>query len=204
MPNGLMPRQAMAGDPAMGQGAAPPGGQPAGVQPPGGQPGEEDIGPAELAPEEKELYLEVATNASNILYDGKTPDTVARMVKNPDSAVEPLSRMVAAIVEKVTLEGLRAGKKIDPDMAVGVAANLTGEVTQAIPEAAGLPPLGQEPAQAVFLRSIELLEDRRRDLLDATQENGAPAPQSPGGGGGMMPSASPGPPPAGGMGPQVR
>ena len=185
------------------QGAMPPEG--GGMPPPG--PGNGAQGERRATEEEKQVYKQFAGNVLKTLYQEKTADAIAEMLRAGEDAspVEGLAQIVSSAVARVAYDGIENGLKIERDMALAATMQVVEDIGTNVAESAGAKPLNEEQMEAVYLRSVELLADHR-DQNQRTKEAGMAASRNrppdrglPAGRGAPPPAGGGAPPPAGRM-----
>ena len=120
----------------------------------------------ELTEEEKDLYLKVAGNATKLLYNESTSDSIVDALQGEGSPVEQLATIVSSIVEKVVVDARsQEGIDVPLDMVSAVIGSITEEIGETIPTTIGMKPLEDDPLSAIYLRACELLEERRGELV---------------------------------------
>ena len=204
MARGLMPGGPPGGmPPGAPQGAMPPE---AGGMPPSG-PGNGAQGEGRRATEdEKGVYRQFAGNVMKTLYEEKTADAIAETLRagSDVSPVEGLAQIISSAVARVAYSGLESGLKIDREMALAATMQIVEDIGTNVAGAARAQPLNEEQMEAVYLRSMELLAERRDDhqktaaagaeaLSQRPPDRGLPAGPGPGSAG------PPAGPPAGPM-----
>ena len=178
MARGLMPGGPPGGPPPSAPQGAPQGAMPpeAGGMPPSG-PGNGAQGNGRRATdEEKGVYREFAGNVMKLLYQEKTADAIAETLRagTDVSPIEGLAQIISSAVSRVAYSGLEAGLKIDREMALAVTMQVVEDVGTNVASASAAQPLGEEQMEAVYLRSMELLAERR-DEHQSTAAAGAEA-----------------------------
>ena len=183
---GLMPN-AMRPDapPAPAQGAMP--GQDGGMPRPG--PGNGAQGNERRATEEeKATYRQFIANTMKALYAEQTADAIAETLRaGADvSPVEGLAQIVSSAVARVAYSGLENGQPIGREMALAATMQAVQDIGTNVAEAAGAQPLNDEQMEAVYLRSVELIAERRDEQVrtnaaGAAAQRERPAPPAPAG-----------------------
>ena len=194
---GLMPGGMPPGGPqGAPQGAMPPEG--GGMPPPGPGNGAQGNG-RRATEEEKQVYKQFAGNVMKVVYQEKTADAIAEMLRAGEDAspVEGLAQIVSSAVARVAYDGIENGLKIERDMALAATMQVVEDIGTNVAESAGAKPLNEEQMEAVYLRSVELLADHR-DQNQRTKEAGMAASRNrpPDRG---LPAGGGAPPPAGRM-----
>ena len=189
-----------------------PDAQPAPAQ--GAMPGQDEMmmpaGPENVAQggdrratdEEKATYRQMLANTMKALYSEKTADAIAETLRaGADvSPVEGLAQIISSAVSRVAYSGLENGQPIGREMALAATMQAVQDIGTNVAQAAGAPPLNDEQMEAVYLRSIELIAERRDEhartsAAGAAAQRERPAPPAPAGqgllsGGGSAPMAN--------------
>ena len=171
MARGLMP-----GGPPGGPPPSAPQGAPQGAMPPSGPENGAQGNGRRATDEEKGVYREFAGNVMKLLYEEKTADAIAETLRagTDVSPIEGLAQIISSAVSRVAYSGLEAGLKIDREMALAVTMQVVEDVGTNVASASAAQPLGEEQMEAVYLRSMELLAERR-DEHQSTAAAGAEA-----------------------------
>lgn len=157
--------------------------------------------------EEKAAYSQFAANVVRTLYNEKTADAIAESLRaGADiSPVEGLAQIVSSAVARVAMSGMENGQNIGREMALAATMQAVHDIGTNLAQSAGAQPLNPEQLEAVYLRSVELLAERRGEQARTTAAGEAamrdrpePAPPVARGllsGGGGAPGPGPGPAP---------
>lgn len=181
------------------------------MPPEGGAPMQPGQGQS-MSPEDSAAYEGLVANSLAQIYAKSVyPGIAASFVRNGsitsgvtgNSMVEELAGYVSAAVGRSATEETGDGQNITSEMTIAAAGQIAQDIGTEMAQSVTGQPLPDEQIQAVWLRSLELLEDQREDgaltsmaLRDAEsqmqpQPQGAqPAPQAPGG----APPPEPAPP----------
>ena len=210
MARGLMPGGPPGGPPPSAPQGAPQGAMPpeAGGMPPSGP--ETGAQGRRATDEEKGVYRQFAGNVTKMLYQEKTADAIAETLRagTDVSPVEGLAQIISSAVARVAYSGLENGLKIDREMALAATMQVVEDIGTNVAGAAAAQPLSEEQMEAVYLRSMELLAERRDDQQRTGAAAGASLrrrppdkglPAGPGPGSTRPPPGAAGPPPSGPM-----
>ena len=202
-PNGPMPAGAPQGPQGGPQGVMPGEG---GAMPPPGM--ENGAGGQErrATEDEKGVYRQFVGNVVKTLYAEKTSDAIAETLRASQdvSPVEGLAQIVSSAVSRVAYSGIEKGLRIEREMALAATMQAVQDIGTNLSESVGAPPLNEEQMEMVYLRSIELIAERRDEHqrtnaagaaskrnrppdrgLPTERGRGAPMPQGGAPGGGM-------------------
>ena len=201
MARGPMSSRSAAPEPG-GNASPPPGAPGPGVVPPPGPGAPQGAGADRRATdEEKDTFRQLLGNAMNALYQEQSVDALAETLRfaqeagSPGQATEPIAQAIAGAVAVVAFSGVQQGMQIEQEMVGLAAASLAHDVGRTIAEAAGVPPLGDEQLQTIYLRASEILADR----AEAGGQNAGPGEGQTGNGPGMAGTPT-GPSPGGAAG----
>ena len=173
MARGLMPGGPPGGPPPSAPQGAPQGAMPpeAGGMPPSGPENGAQGNGRRATEDEMGVYREFAGGVMSMIYQEPVADALAETLRaGADvSPVEGLAQIVSAAVSRVAYSSIEKGSKIDPEMAYAVTMQVVEDIGTNVAEAAAAQPLNEEQMEAVYLRSMELLAERR----DAHQSTAA-------------------------------
>ena len=169
-PNGPMPAGAPQGGP---QGAMPGDGGAMPLPGLGNGAGEQE---RRATDEEKGVYRQFVANVVKTLYAEKTSDAIAETLRAVQDAspVEGLAQIISSAVSRVAYSGIENGLRIGREMALAATMQAVQDIGTNLAESVGAPPLNEEQMETVYLRSVELIAERR-DEHQSTRAAGAAA-----------------------------